>query len=338
MDLLDPTGSATPPWWGSAVRDAELHSVLDWPVMRALASTRRGPVLVGALRDGDKVAGLVTLRLRRLPALGLAVADVESMIIGAFSGIALAGGLPGTLHPSGGPAPSLFAAAVRTLEASLRQRYGKRLQAVMYRHIYRRELPHLLHGVSLVRAGAPALLLRNTFPDYDSYLRTLRKSRRVDQQRLVRNIDADPSLTVAFGPAADAGLDATALHRLCADTARRNHTHRWPPMRVWPQALFETVLQQPDVLALRYTGPDGLVAATLTFDHPVAPILGPWGALPLGGPRRSGLWFDHLARLIRWGIEQQRPLIVGGKGAQGPKEALGFTPEPQWTVLRRLTP
>jgi hypothetical protein len=334
FELVDASGSAAPSWWASAVRDAELHQVRDWPVMRTLAATRRGPVLAGAFRDGGKIVGLASLRLR---GLGLTVADVDSMVIGAFPGIALTGGLPGTLHPTGGPPPELFAAAVDALERTLRQVYGRRVQAVMYRQIYRRELSHLVRGVTVVRSGAPALLLRNTFADYDAYLRTLRKSRRVDQQRLVRNIDADPSVTVRFGPGADAGLDVDVFHRLCIESGRRNHTARWPPMRFWPRDLFATVLALPDVLVLSYTGPGGgLIAATITFDHPLAPVLGPWGALPLGGDRRSGLWFDHLARLIRWGIEQQRPLIIGGKGAQGPKEALGFVAEPQWSVLRRL--
>lgn len=337
FELCDAAGSAAPSWWASAVRDAQLHRVLDWTVMQTLAATRRGPVLVGAFRDGGKVVGLGSVRLRRIRSLGVGVADVDSMVIGAFPGIALTGGLPGTLHPGGGPAPELFGAAVRALEQSLRQVYGRRVQAVMYRQIYRRELPYLLRGVTLVRAGVPALLLRNTFSDYDAYLRTLRKSRRVDQQRLVRRIDADPAVTVQFGPAVDAGLDVDVFHRLCIESGRRNATARWPPMRFWPRDLFSTVLALPDVLALSYTGPEGrLIAATVTFDHPVAPILGPWGAVPLGTDRRSGLWFDHLARLIRWGIEQQRPLIVGGKGATGPKEALGFVAEPQWSVLRRL--
>jgi hypothetical protein len=341
FEPCDPAGSAAPSWWASAVHDAQLHRVLDWPVMQTLAATRRDPVLVGAFRDGGKVVGLGSLRLRGVKSLGMLVADVDSMVIGAFPGIALTGGLPGTLHPTGGPSPELFAAAVRALEQALRQVYGRRVQAVMYRQIYRRELPHLLRGVTVVRAGVPALLLHNTFADYDAYLRTLRKSRRVDQQRLVRRIDADPSVTVHFGPAAElgpeAGLDVDTFYRLCVESGRRNATTRWPPMRFWPRDLFATVLSLPDVLALSYTSPDGaLIAATVTFDHPVAPILGPWGAVPLGGDRRSGLWFDHLARLIRWGIEQQRPLIIGGKGTTGPKEALGFVAEPQWSVLRRL--
>lgn len=335
FEPVDPTGSAAPSWWASAVHDAELHQVLDWPVMHTLATTRRGPVLVGAFRDGGKIVGIGSLRLRGVR--GLQVADVDSMVIGAFPGIALTGGLPGSLHPTGGPAPELFGAAVRALEKSLRASHGRRVQGVLYRQIYRRELPHLLGGVALVRAGVPALVLRNTFADYDAYLRTLRKSRRVDQQRLVRRIDADPTVTVHFGPAADAGIDPGEFHRLTVASATRNHTARWPPVRIWPEDLFATVLTLPEVLTLHYTGPEGqLIAATVTFDHPVGPVLGPWGAVPLGGDRRSGLWFDHLARLIRWGIEQQRPLIIGGKGAQGPKEALGFVTEPQWSVLRRL--
>ena len=52
--------------------------------------------------------------------------------------------------------------------------------------------------------------------------------------------------------------------------------------------------------------------------------------------RRSGLWFDHIGREVRWCVEHGRELVLGGKGAVEAKQALGFESYRQWTVLRRL--
>jgi len=128
-----------------------------------------------------------------------------------------------------------------------------------------------------------------------------------------------------------AGLYLYGVHRMHA------RGDRWPPLRTWSPRLFRPVLTLPDVHVLSYTEEGGrLVAATALFDHPVAPVLGPWGAPPLGEGRRSGLWFDHIGREIRWSIEHGRELVLGGRGADQAKQALGFESYPQWTVLRRL--
>jgi predicted N-acyltransferase len=223
------------------------------------------------------------------------------------------------------------------LETALRREFGRRLQAVAYRQVYAGEMPVFQRGTTLTREGKSVAVLANRFADYDDYLRTLSRSRRQDQRRLARVIDAEPSLTVRFQPTADSGIDLDAFCALSDDVARRNHRDRWPPLRTWSPRLFRTVLTLPDVHVLSYTEDGGrLVAASALFDHPVAPVLGPWGAPPLGEGRRSGLWFDHMGREIRWSIERGREVVLGGKGADEAKRALGFVSYPQWTVLRRL--
>jgi hypothetical protein len=303
-----------------------------------VARERGGGVIAGVFRDGGTVVGLGTARLhglgRRRTLLG--IADVECVGVGALPGFALAGGLPGTLHPDGQPSPELLAAAVRAFESALRREFGRRVPAVGYRQVYARELPVLLGGATVVREGMPVTVLRNRFDSYDGYLRSLSPSRRSDQRRLVRRIDADPEVTVHFGAPGDVGLDVAAFQRLADNAARRNHVHRWPPLRTWSPELFTAMLALPDTNVFTYRDPaGGLIAASATFDHHIAPISGPWGAPPLA-QRRSGLWFDHLARLIRWAVDGGRPMLLGGKGITQAKQALGFTLEQQWTVLRRL--
>ena len=342
LDWCDPASTEAPEGWAQCVREARLHQLWDWRVVHTVTRERGGGVVAGMLRDDRRVVGLVTARLhtlRRGYPLGGAV-DVEHLANGALPGIGLQGPLPGTLDPDGPPDPDLLPAAVRAVEAALRARFGRRLQAVAFRQIYAGELPAVQRGMTLVREGKSVGVLVNRFADYEDYLRSLSRSRRQDQRRLVRVIDADPELDVAFGPRAQSGIDLEEFWRLTAEVSRRNHLERWPPRRIWSPTLLDTLTSLPDVQILSYTtpGPGGrLVAATALFDHPTAPALGPWGAPPLGDGRRSGLWFDHFARQLRWMIDGGRRVVLGGKGAQEAKEALGFTFHPQWTVLRRLT-
>lgn len=330
FELCDPATSA----WSDGIRQAGAHHAWDRTVLRARVPGR-GRLLAGTFRDGDRVIGVGSVRLRG-PGRLAGLADVDCPGTSSLPGIALPGAVPAALHPTGVD-PELFAAAVHALESALRRECGRWLQAIVYRQIYPTELPAVLRGVAVAREGAPIAVLRNGFADHDAYLRTLRKSRRVDQRRLARLVDADPQTSVWLGPATASGLDVDAMFELSRETARRNHRKRWPPLRVWPRELFAAVLALPDVEVIRYTDPDGgLIAAGLVFDHPTAPVLGPWGARPPGPGRRSGLWFDHLDRLIRRAIEGGRPLVIGGKGQSEMKASLGFEPCKQWSVLRRV--
>lgn len=316
-----------------------MHQLWDWSVVHTVAAERRGGVVAGLFRDGDRTIGLGVARLhgwrRRRPVIGLA--DVEHLGVGALPGFGLPGGLPSTLHPAGQPPAELLRAAVQAFETALRREYGRRIRAVAYRQVYARELPVMQRGITVTRQGMPVGVLYNRFNDYEDYLRSLSASRRSDQRRLVRRIDVDPDTTVTIGTVDS--VDVATFHQLAADAARRNHTVRWPPLRMWSREVFEAVLRLPEVRVLSYTDPTGrLIAATAMFDHPIAPLMGPWGAPPLGQGRRSGLWYDQYARQIRYCVNQGRALILTGKGAQSSKEPLGFTFEPQWTVLRQLRP
>ncbi|GGM45358.1 hypothetical protein ACFFX1_43240 [Dactylosporangium sucinum] len=326
FEPFDPSADPAPAAWADAVHDLGLHQAWAWPLVR----TAPGRCFAGILRDGDKAVGVATARVRGV------LADVECFGTSSFTGLGLAGGLPAALRPDAVD-PALFPAAVAAFESALRREFGRRLPFVAYRQVWSDGLPAVLRGATVVREGAPVAVLHNRFADHEAYLRSLTKSRRVDQRRLARRIDADPGLSAWVGPAAGAAIDVEALYRLCRDTARRNHRTLWPPLRYWSSEKFAAVLSLPDVEVIRYTDADGgLVAAGVVFDHPVAPVLGPWGARPPGPDRRSGLWFDHLDRLIRRTIAAGRPFVVAGKGQAGPKESLGFAPHPQWSVVRRL--
>src|SRR6185369_14014880 len=79
-DLCDTSAPEAPPGWESVIKDAGLHEIWDWTLVRAVHDETRGRLLAGLLRDGDRPTGLVTARLhglRRAPSIG--VVDVEAV-------------------------------------------------------------------------------------------------------------------------------------------------------------------------------------------------------------------------------------------------------------------
>jgi hypothetical protein len=334
IEYLDPSTPAAPSGWSDFVHSGGLHPVWHWPVVRAEALTRRRDLSVGLIRDGSSVTGLVAARLRGVRGRPVVV-DVEAPGSSAVPGIALSGGIPASLggDPRG---PAYFGAAVRALESTLRREFGRRVALVCYRQVYAEDLPQVMRGPAVVRPGAPVSVLRNDFADYDGYLRTLRKSRRVDQRRLVRRLDDDETLRIRLGPTPD-DLDVLEVARLTDATSRRNHRRRWPPRRTAPPDLLRAMVAVPDVQVLSYRdAAGGLVGCGLTFDHPRAPLSGPWGARTPDDGGRTGLWFDQMARVVRWSIETGHAALIGGKGLSALKRDLGFVAAPQWTVVRRL--
>lgn len=292
-----------------------------------------GRLIIGVFRDDGRAVGLGTATLRRISG----VVDVDNVANGALFGLALAGGLPGPLNPDGYPDSATLGAAVRAFESALRLRFGRRVRAVAYRQVYARDLPVIARGTTVAREGSPVAMLDTRVDGYDAYLRRLTGSRRSEQRRLRRRIDEDPELKVYEGPLAGSGLDEAELHRLVADTARRNRALRWPLARIPSRRRVAAMLALPGVELVTYTGSDGrLVGASLAYDHPIAPAMGVWGALPPGPGRRSGLWYDHHGRQIQRFIERGRAVLIGGKGHVPAKATLGFVAVPQWTVLRRF--
>lgn len=339
FDWCDPSSDVAPPGWEAVIKEAGLQQLWAWPLVRAARAETRGTQLAGLFRDGDRPVGLATARLYGLGRRTLAgVLDVECTGTRSLPGIALPGAVASSLHPAGVD-PALLAAALHAFEAGVRDAYGTRVRAVAYRQVHARELPVVARGGTVVREGASLAVLHNRFAGYDDYAATLERARRKSQRRLVRSIDADPEVTVYLGPASGTALDPAAFHDLVGAAARRNQRTRWPPLRLGSRDRIAALLGLPDTIVGSYTDAGGrLIAANLTVDHPLAPIVGPWGARPLGpeAGRRSGLWFDHYDRIIRWAVEAGRPLLIGGKGMAGLKAELGLTPEGQWTVVRRL--
>jgi hypothetical protein len=190
-------------------------------------------------------------------------------------------------------------------------------------------------GVAITYAGAPVAYFRNSYPDYDSYLSSLSKSRRVDQRRLMRRSDEDPSITITWGPVTPE-FDVQRFYALVRATDRRNQHQRWPPMRYPSRQVVGALLGSPAARMLSYHHDGELICGSLVIDHPVTPLSSAYGALDPHAGGRSGIWFDQMGRVMRWLVESKRSGLIGGKGLAGLKREVGHQPIPQWSVVRRL--
>lgn len=335
VELHDPRGPEAPPGWAELVDAGAVHATWSWPVVHAAARHLRGRLVAASILDNAEPVGVATAVLRlglgRRPHPG--IADVAGIGSGCLPGIALRGQLPGPLGH--GPADTaLFEAAVRAFEAALRERYSRRIP-VLYRHVYADVLPVVMRGVSVVRAGAEVTVLRNTFDTFDAYLRTLRKSRRADQRRLLRQFDDNPDISIEFGRQPDEA-DYPEMIRLADETARRNEGSRWMRPPRTPPAVQRALVSAPGGWLLRYRDHAGLLAWGVTYDHPLTPLAGTWGSRdPKVERDRSGIWFDQLARTVKRVIETGRGGLIEGKGKVALKVDCGFSAVPQWSVLRR---
>jgi hypothetical protein len=330
VDIYHPVSDPAPESWDKFVEAAALASVWRWPVVRSASGTGRRVAVV--IRDGSEPAALALVRLRHLGPL--LVADVDTPATSALPGLALAGSTDGRLGRSNIDLV-LVRQVTTALEDALRSRFGRRLALIWYRQVFTDMLPSIMTKTSLTYAGAPVTYLHNDFGNYDDYLRTLRKSRRIDQARLVRRLDEDRELTIIHGPTPN-GFDPATFYRHADETARRNQQRRFPPARSQPQAVRDALVFGPDARLLRYLHRGELIGCTLTVDHPRMQLSSEWGALDPRQGGRSGLWFDQMARVTKSMIESRRVGIIGGKGLPSLKAELGFDVVPQWSVVRRL--
>lgn len=345
----DPHAAAPPPEWDRFVEEQRLPRPWAWPIVRASATGHRMAVLTATIKDGPRVAALVTARfpgLRpgrgRVPLAGLV--DVDCLASSSLPGIALAGEGAGPVMAGGGTGagaraggdPRLRAAVVAALRDGLRREYGARVRAVMFRQVDREWLPAVLQWPAVVREGSPIAVFRNRFDSFDGYLAGLSTNRRRSLRKLIRRIDADPQVRVSFTGRGDPPepVDIATLCGLHDQVLDRHHHRWWLRRRRLPSGLVAAQLADPGVHRVTYHGSAGrLLAFTLVWDHPTLPIAGAWGGLAPHAGGRDGLWFHVLALLIRWCVETGRTGIRLGQGSPGEKRRMGCELGRQWAVL-----
>lgn len=326
----DPTGAA-PPEWAGFVATHRLPGVWEWPIVHAAATTGRAAPLAATIHDGHRVCALVTARFpglragrRAVPLSG--VVDVDCLASSAMPGIALASDAD----------PALRGEIPPVLRDALRREYGQRVRALMFRQLGEEWLPAVLRWPAVVREGGPIAVFRNRFDDFDGYLAALSSRRRRTLRKTIRDLDGDPSLSVAFtGHGDEPGpVDVPTACRLHDRVVDRHHRHWWLRKRLLAPELARAELDHPRAHRITYYDRDGgLLGFTLVWDHPELPdvTIGGWLPPREGGP--DGLWFHMNALVVRWCIETGRAGARFGQGSIAEKRRLGYDVCRQWAVL-----
>jgi hypothetical protein len=326
----DPAGAAAPPGWAGFVSGHRLPGTWEWPIVRAAAATSRPVPLAATVHEGPRVCALVTARFpglrtgRRVPLAG--VVDIDCLASSAMPGIALAGDAD----------PALRDEIPLVLRAALRREYGRRVRAVMFRQLDDGWLPAVLRWPAVVREGGPIAVFRNRFADFDGYLASLSSRRRRTLRRTLRDLDGDPSLTVAFTGRGDppGPVDVPTACHLHNQLVHRHHRRWWLRKRLLAPELARAELDHPRTHRLTYHDRDGgLLGYTLVWDHPELPDVSTGGWLPHHEGGRDGLWFHLNALFVRWCIETGRAGLRFGQGSPAEKRRLGYEMCRQWTVL-----
>jgi hypothetical protein len=326
----DPMSPTAPPGWSGFVATQALHGVWDWSVVHACATSAPVATLAATVHDGSQPRALVTARFpgpragrRAVPLAG--VVDVDCLASGSLPGIA----------PAGDADPQLRTEIVAALRDALRRRYGARVRALMFRQVTEEWLPSILRWPAVAREGGPLAVFRNRFTDFDRYLASLHRDRRWSLRRVLRELAADPELTVSFTARGDPPKPL-AVPEVCALLARvvdRHHRRWWLRKRYLAPPLARAQLAHRQVHRLTYHDGARLLAYALVWDHPRQPLLGTWGALPPAESGRNGLWFHMNAVLLRWCIEARADGVLAGQGSIVDKRRLGYDVCRQWAVL-----
>lgn len=326
----DPAGTA-PDGWTDFVTRQGLPGVFDWSMVRAVTSTGQVAVVAATVSDGAVVRGLVTGRLNGLrrrrdatPVAGLI--DVDNLVSGSVPGLVL----------EAGAGPELRIVAIRALREAVRDRYGHRVQALMFRQVTADALPAVLHWPAIVREGGPIAVFTNRYDDEQAYLATLTRSRRKLLRLTNNHVNGDPDLVMSYSGAGESAPPVTpeAVCALHARVVERNHRRRLLRKRFMQLEVAQAQLAHPGVERLTYHDRSGrLLAYTLVWNHPESPIAGAWGRLDPDEGGRKDLWFHSHLQLIRWCIATGHKELVWGQGSLSDKLRLGSEPRRQWAAL-----
>ena len=342
VDLLDPRHDPAPPDYEAFVTQQDLPAFWDYKLLRVSSWHSWSPILLGAVRDGGELVGLVCsvwmmpLRGRFAPAHGGPVPRVLDVR------------MPGNgFMPSWHFVPGLpegdRAAMMRAFERVAMRRLGPTCLGVVYRQAWASDLPVLHNGSGWsgrlgrpgwrpVRRTAGAAVLECRWSSYAGWLAALSRSRRGDLRRQVRRVREDPELTIRF----DFGrgdIDAEAVARLIRDQDRRlrgGHV-----TRAWAPATYRRMLAaRKDVAMLTYEDPAGrLLACGTLLAGASSALIGWWGSVPVAEGGRRHLLFDMYCRFVEWAIDHGCTSVNTGRGALTVKAELGFREVPMYAVV-----
>jgi hypothetical protein len=324
--VVDPLIDPVPPEWDAFVANEGLLPMWCGTLLRIAAWCAAAPVSMVLVRDDDTPRALFHVRHlglgnparfarpgRTVP-FNLAECRTAPMAMGA--GLAFAAGMTATDR----------AAAVRVFERALRRRGTA---AIGYRELHTDDIAAVPTTRRLRLRLSPTMIVRNEWPDPQSYTAGLPGKWRSQLKKITATVDADPGLRVALVDTVDPA-DAAWL----AEEVRRRHVSRAVPRPPVPAAYFEALATQPGIQFLTYRDAGGrLLAYSAVHDNGRQLLLICWGSRSGADGRRRNLYFDQYRRLIDLMISRQRQQLVLGKGMQEIKTRYGARPTPLWAVI-----
>jgi hypothetical protein len=337
VDLLDPRHDPAPPDYGAFVAHQDLYAFWAYELLRVFSWHSWSPILLGVVRDGGEIIGLVCAvwmmphRARFAPAHGGSVPRVVDVRMPG-------NGFTPSWHFVPGLSDADRAAMMRVFERAAMRRLGPTCLGVVYRQAWESSLPMLRGGRGWrpvrrpVRPTAGAAVLEIPWSSYDGWLGSLTGKRRGELRRQVRRVRENPELTIRFDFGREA-IDAEAVARLIREQDRRlrgGHV-----TRVWAPPTYRRMLAaRKDVGMLTYEDSSGrmLACGTLLVVSSAA-VIGWWGSVPVAEGGRRHLWFDMHCRFVEWAIEHGRGSLNTGRGALTLKAELGFREIPMYAVV-----
>lgn len=323
-------GPTEPPGWGSYVRSRGLPAVWDWSLIRAKVDASAVPAFGITIRDGSTPIGVGAARVPSLRLRGRlvqGVLDVDCL---------LSASMPG-LHVDGGAAG--YEAALAGLRSAVRERFGRRINAMLLRQVPSALLAPAQRWSSIVREAPPIARFDNEFVDFDEYLGSLSKSRRKSLRRMMRRFEADDTVSCSFTATSEAvpDLDPRAACELSNAIVHRHHNLRWLPKRLMDPSVMAAILEHPDTDVVAYHEAGRLIAVGCLVGPGRMPLAQAWGALHHEQGGRRDLWFHHEMTYLRHVIDSGLGGFISGAGTFEPKRSLGLRLTPNWSVLQLLS-
>ncbi|MBB5076766.1 GNAT family N-acetyltransferase [Nonomuraea endophytica] len=277
--------------------------------------------LLGVFRDGDRVTGAIGAVCRGLwptrssrPPLFL---DVR---LPAHSNA------PTWCLPEGADGREL----IRSFERAVAAELGWGLAGVVYRMVTEPALPLVVRRGAIVRQSPGSTEMDLGWSSADGWISTLSRNRRSTLRRQIKRIAQDGELRVREG-SARRDLDPAELAALDERHASRLSSSFDPRLPLSP-AYFAALLGREDVWTLSYHHGEKLLAFAMVYDHPVAPMYGPWAALPPEQGGRKDLYFDSYARIVAHATASGAKRLFAGRGFVDVKRSLGFEYVPMKVV------
>jgi hypothetical protein len=322
VSLLDPCRDPEPPGWEEFRQAEGLSAIWAYDVIAASSEGSWARPLLALCHDGDRVAGVVGavyIGLRRPGSGRLPRPRREPLLLD----VRLPGHSNGpTWHFSDEVPHATRHELLRRFERAARRHLGLGVAGALYRMVAEPQLPLVARRGAITRQSPGSTVMSLPWSSVEGWIGSLSRNRRSTLRRQTRKIAGAADLVVTEGrarrdldPAELAALNRTHTGRLAS---------RFDPRPDLPPAYFAALLAREDVSVISYHAADRLLGFAIVFEHPTAPIYGPWAALRPEEGGRKDLYFDSYARIVAGAVEQGGKRLFGGRGMIDVKLSLGF--------------